>query len=1182
MPFRSVTLLARGATLAAAAVLLGSAIAPAGAQDLAQVDRGPRFLREVARGRPRVTMDLNSTPVLYRRISLDGHHRTLGELLTAIAVQSRLELIYSADLLPLDRPMRFRADSITVAAALTEVLVGANVDVVFYSLRQAGLVKRGDSPIGPSGTVVGRVTDAKTGEGVRSAEILLNDGRWRATSDSAGRYRLAEVDTGTYPLAVRRFGYTKFSRRVTVRAEHTDTIDVALAPVVTRLNELVTTATGQRRRVDIANDVTTINADSVMRTAPIRSVTDLLEGRVPGLTVQHTSGAPGDPSRLRLRGASSPLRSNDPIVIVDGVRFYAEQSAARSANLAGLGDTTRVATSAYATPSPLDYIDPNSIATIEVLKGPSAATLYGQDAANGVIVITTKKGQAGPTRWTASAEQGRTRIEGDYPELYLRWGHLLVNNTRAPCSIQGRNPVAVAGQDPQLCQGDSLVTFQILNDPALTVLDQGHRTALTLGASGGNQAFTYAVTGSYGDELGLPKLPDYEVAQYQARTSASPPDWMRRPQHLQRWGVTSQVTARLGTTADLSLNTIFSRTQQQRSALEQQLGTLMSTYLDRATGTYYSNNVNGFSGTFISQTNQILENYFERATAAATQFTPGLNVSWRPRGWLTLTSDAGLNVIQRADEILLPRGAPTRGAGGQLNSDSVGHLNTGQGTTITSTVNLRGNALAPLGRGFLFQVAAGANYTGTSFNDLAAQTQNLAPGTSTRGAVINGLAVNGGDNATFGWYLEPSVGNSKFHLSSGFRIDGGGGRSRATLPNPLQLLTNPARFFQQAFPKLGFSYLVSDEPWFPFKDQVQSLRARIAYGKASRQPGLTDRLRLYNALQQVYENGQYVPAVFLQTLGNTQVRPERSTELEGGFDADLLASRITLSVTGYRKTTDDALLSVPVAASVYGDGTSIIKNIGKIRNTGLEVTVAAQLVRSGPLTWGTQLSVSQNRNVVVALGPGVDPFYTASGIRVAAGYPLFGRWTPPVLGYADANGDGILDLNTEILLGDTAVYVGQTLPNYTANLHTTVSLWRGAVAVSAGFLYEDGLSQENLVAEQLAPFSRGQNDPTASLAEQLATATLPSPGGHAYNWLQTVNTLRFNDLAVSYTVPTAVARRLGAQRLSVAVQGGNLGIWTNYRGLDPNVNAFSTGNSVTDTGVLPQPRTWQVRVNANY
>ncbi len=123
------------------------------------------------------------------------------------------------------------------------------------------------------------------------------------TTDTAGRYRLVDVDTGTYTLTARRLGYAKQSRQVTVRAEEEDTVDVALEPAAISLNELVTTATGPQRRRDLGNAITTIKADSVMQTAPIRNLTDLLENRVPGLTVQHTSGAPGDPAKLRLRGS---------------------------------------------------------------------------------------------------------------------------------------------------------------------------------------------------------------------------------------------------------------------------------------------------------------------------------------------------------------------------------------------------------------------------------------------------------------------------------------------------------------------------------------------------------------------------------------------------------------------------------------------------------------------------------------------------------------------------------------------------------------------------------------------------------------------------------------------------------------------------------------------------------------
>ncbi|HEY9448793.1 MAG TPA: TonB-dependent receptor, partial [Gemmatimonadaceae bacterium] len=347
------------------------------------------------------------------------------------------------------------------------------------------------------------------------------------------------------------------------------------------------------------------------------------------------------------------------------------------------------------------------------------------------------------------------------------------------------------------------------------------------------------------------------------------------------------------------------------------------------------------------------------------------------------------------------------------------------------------------------------------------------------------------------------------------------------------------------------------------------------------QPGPVDKLRLYGATTPVLVDGKMVDGVVLKSLGNTKLQPERSTEIEGGFDADLFDDRLTLSLTGFRKTTTDAMLSVPLPPSVYGFNVNILKNIGVIRNSGLEASLGARLIQSDPVAWSVQLAVSQQRNVVVELGPGVEPFYSqgdpnSGGARVAAGYPLFGRWTKPVLGYADGNGNGVLE-PAEVLSGDTAVFVGATVPNYTANLNTTLTFLRGAIAVTAGFRYEDGMTQNNEVGRSLAPFSAGWNDPHSSLAEQ---ARMWDKTG--YSWIQTVSTLRFNSLAVTYNVPKFMAQRVRARAVSVSLQGTNLGLRTNYRGIDPNVNAYSTGNAVTDTGVLPQPRSWQIRLNATY
>src|SRR6476646_8843557 len=170
-----------------------------------------------------------------------------------------------------------------------------------------------------------------------------------------------------------------------------------------------------------------------------------------------------------------------------------------------------------AAPSPLDQLDPNAIETIEVMKGPSAATLYGPDAANGVIVITTKQGRPGPVRWDAHIAYGRTSTIGRYADGFYRWGSSDVNNNAVLCGHLS---------DPRCQRQDSVARFQALNDPALTPLDKGSRTSVSLTASGGTQALTYSFTGTYGTETGLLKLPDWEAARFRTRLSMEPPDWM--------------------------------------------------------------------------------------------------------------------------------------------------------------------------------------------------------------------------------------------------------------------------------------------------------------------------------------------------------------------------------------------------------------------------------------------------------------------------------------------------------------------------------------------------------------------------------------------------------------------------------------------------------------------------------
>ncbi len=1084
---------------------------------------------------------------LERRVSLALTGATIRAALQEIVSQSRINLSYSARVVPVDRRVSAHLTNVTVRAALETVLAGTGIEVreadgriILARRHEVKTSEASDADTTGHAAVVVRVVDTATAKPIVGVTVGVQGMRLTTTTNEQGYGLLQHVPSGLRVVTVRYLGYAPAERQVVVPDSSYVRVDFALHMGMTRLQDVVTTATGQRRRYELGNDITILNVDSIVATQPITSVTDLLEGRVPGLTVQHTSGAPGDPSRLRLRGTSSVLRGNDPIVIVDGIRVYAAQSDSTSANLAS---RTWNGAGAIAAPSPLDQIDPNSIATIEVMKGPSAATLYGPDAANGVIVITTKRGQAGPARWTASVSRGLSYMPGQYPLGIYRLGQNN-NGDLALCPLTDFH-----------CRADSLVRFQALNNDRYSVLGRGRNTSLSLGVSGGSTALTYALTGSYGDETGIPELPDVEAARFATlHGGAAPPDWMRRPQRLTRWSGTSRLTAKLGAKADASLSTTLTREKQQRSTLEQQITALMTTYIDPTTGTYYRANGNSFP-----QINELLPDFYQRAIDDATNFTNAANVTWRPLSWLTTSADGGINVIGRDDEVLLPRGM-------KLTTDTSGLLNVGHGGSVVSTVNLRATAIAPLPLGFHLQIATGANYSRTSQSALITGVRGLAAGTSSiSGADEIMLATQSGSDVTsFGWYLEPSFTHRKFTITTGLRLDGSSSfGSHVHLP---------------AFPKLGASWLISEEPFFPFKTMFDVFRIRAAYGRAGVWPGPADQLRLY-ATSRPWLGGGFRDGLDISRIGNSELRPERSSELEGGFDADMFGDRLSVGLTGYRKMRYDAIMSVPVAPSVYGNFVTMMRNIGVIRNTGLELNVTTQLVRTDPFTWSTTFNLSRNHNMVTELGAGVTPFGTIDA-RVVAGYPLFGRWARPILGYADVDSNSVITRN-EVQLGDSLVFMGASEPSYQANLFSTLSFLRGVLTASVGFGYQDGLTQVNntIGGPGRAVFSPGQSDPSSPFSEQAAVAVMSET---YYGMLQTVNTLRLNSISVAFNAPPSLARRFGTQALSIALQGTNVGLWTNYTGKDPNVNAFATGNSVMDTGVLPMPRSWQLTVHATY
>jgi hypothetical protein len=232
-------------------------------------------------------------------------------------------------------------------------------------------------------------------------------------------------------------------------------------------------------------------------------------------------------------------------------------------------------------------------------------------------------------------------------------------------------------------------------------------------------------------------------------------------------------------------------------------------------------------------------------------------------------------------------------------------------------------------------------------------------------------------------------------------------------------------------------------------------------------------------------------------------------------------------------------------------------------------------VQTPLLTWSVDLIYDRNENTLVKLGDGVLPDKVQG---IVEGYPVRGRWSRPVLGYSDANANGVLE-RSEIKLGDSLVYMGRLDPAYQTSLNTNLTLFDGAIGITANFGYQSGATQVDSTSIRNWVLSPALVDPNTPRADQAAVLALDST---AYGMTQDVSTFRFNSLSVNYRAPGSVARLLRARMLTIGVVGGNLGLHSTYRGKDPDVSAWSPGGAIRDTGQLPLPRTWQMSLSLQY
>lgn len=953
-----------------------------------------------------------------------------------------------------------------------------------------------------NGTLIGRVTDARTGAPVLGAQITITGTSLGGLVDAEGRFRLTNVPPRSGEVRATRIGYQTAAAAFTLVAGGTATVALAMNEDAIGLDALVITgAGGDTRRRAIGNAVSSVNVADVIGRSTVSNVTEVLQSKTPGLTLIPGAGSVGTSANYRIRGAGSLYAGNTPVIYLDGVRV----SGRGQGNYTVFGQNT----------ASLDAINPNDIESIEVIKGPAAATLYGAEAAAGVIQIITKRGRPGNVRWDARLETGQTEwTESLRPINYAVATAVRLADTITWPGFKGK-------------QVGDIIQHRMLTDPG--ALQLGSLAKLSLSASGGTDRYSFFVSAARDGEEGV------HVNNFANRNSI-------------RGNFSFVPSDKL----NFATNVTFARNHVRLPLSDNNaLGLIISSYLAIPGRTYaYPAGVNYATIT------PTVANIYDNQTRA-DRFIIGSSAEYKPFDWFTNKIQVGFDMnTGRAELYFPPQLAYAARASLELDN-SKGFIAQGRPLTQDITVDYDGSMRRDLSSTVVSNSSFGIQYLATVFRrtDTYGQDLGSAGVRSVRSAAVTSGADSLSEQKSLGFYVQEQIAwRDRVFLTGAVRID-----NNSAFGSELK------RVF---YPKTALSYVISDEPFFQVP-HVDELRLRLAWGQAGNSPGPFDALRNYTVSVVTTATGTS-SALRYGSSGNPNLRPERGSELEAGFETSLLNGRIGLDATYYSKTTRDALLPVSVPPSSGFTG-SRLENLGEISNKGFELLLTTTPVQLKNLSVETALTVSTTKNELISFGDDRAPIIFGSYApvqRYQEGLPLGAFWSQRV--QYDAQGNLVKVAGRPVL--DTAsVYMGPSVPTREVSFSTTVRLFDkvrlyGLVDHKGGhymFNVKDWRRDRAGVSWETA---NPAANPDEVLVRQFASQT--------FLHVQKADFIKLRDVSLSYDLPVRLLGRLAVDRATLTVAGHNLAIWTDYGGADPELN-FNGGDSTfnrNDSWTVPMIR----------
>ncbi len=1021
-------------------------------------------------------------------------------------------------------------------------------------------------------TLRGRVTDA-AGSGIPGVTVLVRGTSLGTTSVADGTYTLGiTMAPGSYSLTFSSIGYSAADRPVTLGNQETVTTDVTLAEENQTLDEVVVAAatlSGPRRQ--FGNAITTLKGQELTQ-AGTGGFINALQGKVPGAQITQNSGDPAGGISIRLRGVKSLSGSSDPLYVIDGVIV-----SNASDNVSQLATGSQIG-NANAAQNRLADLNPNDIATINVVNGAAAAAQYGSRAANGVVLITTKRGQTGAPRvsFTTSFNVNELRKSVPLGTLNKQFGF-------AGLRLHPIGGISAA----QIAANPGVTTINVVRDGATTALatnlvdvtrynyfDQifrtGYGTDNSLSVSGGTNNTNYFVSFGYLKNEGIIKGTDFTRYNFRARLD----------QRLASWAKLS---------AGLSYSNSFSNEKANGNVFYSPINSVSITNnIWDINQRDAAGNLQAVEPTRVNPLSTIEDMRF---TQSVNRTISDLQLNLTPLKGLSVDWVLGVDTYGQFGKNYIRPYPYQSVAGLPLERYPFGYAATAVNQALLLNSDVTVGYERNLTNDLKMNLIAGYNYQFSQTDFSRNEGQNLAPFIET---------VSGASSTTFGL----GYGLDRFNLSGYFGQATFAYRNLAFLTGALRRDAS-SKFSpsetNQLYPKLSGSLVLSDLDFWKesgLNTVWNDLKLRASYGESGNLSGIGSYSRFW----------QFQPIPFLgrntiipsSTLANPAVRPERMAEFEFGADLSFLNNRINLSATGYNQQIKDLVVNRTLAPSTGGTG--IVNNVGTMENRGIELMLDVTPVKTKNLSWEATFIFNRNRNKILSLGSPRIEIATVSGAPV---FLLEGEAASVFYEFPYArNPDGSLLLTAQgFPQRERGTQVGNSYeirPENRVNgqpagafVRTIIGdpnpKWTGSFA--------SNLTYKNLSFRFLLDAVQGnqvfnadkrtrENVGIGTLTEQEMNGTLQrgyifAIGPIGEFRVDDGSFVKLREVALNYRLPNFVK---GMSNFNIALIGRNLISWDNYNGFDPETNSGGNSDLVrgVDFGNVPIPRTYQLQLSATF